>query len=112
MCLGLRRFDEVSWSPEILGKVFLSALPSSLLYYCFIPRPPLTVLFPSSLIPIYFRWEKAKKAREEKEREEKEKAQAAAKAKASKDEASLGDSLWGASVEKEEEVRQQLLLCR
>lgn len=44
------------------------------------------------------RWEKAKKAREDKAKEEKEKKKAEAKP-------SLGDSMWGASVEKEEEVR-------
>ena len=47
------------------------------------------------------RWEKAKKAREDKIQEEKEAKKVAAKAS----NPTLGDSMWGASVEKEEEVR-------
>lgn len=47
----------------------------------------------------FARWEKAKKAREDKAKEEKEKKAAEAKAAAS-----LGESMWGGSIEKEEEV--------
>eukprot|EP00904_Undaria_pinnatifida_P004891 jgi/Undpi1/1531/HiC_scaffold_11.g04921.m1 len=48
------------------------------------------------------RWEKAKKAREDKAQEEKEAKKVAAKASAT-----LGDSMWGASVEKEEEQKKK-----
>lgn len=48
------------------------------------------------------RWEKAKRAREDKAKEEKEKQKAEAKP-------TLGDSLWGGSVEKEEEVSRRVV---
>lgn len=44
------------------------------------------------------RWEKAKKAREDKVQEKEEKTKVEAKP-------TLGDSMWGDAVEKEEEVR-------
>ncbi|CBN75205.1 conserved unknown protein [Ectocarpus siliculosus] len=51
-------------------------------------------------LPEPYKWEKAKKAREDKAKEEKEKQKAEAKP-------TLGDSLWGSSVEKEEEQKKK-----
>lgn len=90
------------WSSDSAIRVLVTTSRHAYLLWCGFCRDETGNFY--FILRFFIRWEKAKKAREDKAKEEKEQKMTEAKSKAAP---SLGDSMWGASVEKEEEVSQR-----